>query len=69
MSTNNDRITELEIQIAHQNRVIEELSDEIHRQDLEISRLKRRMDAVLGHLQDQSSPGAAADPNQKPPHW
>lgn len=69
MTAENDRIDELEIQLAHQARVIEDLSDVIHQQGQALARTERRLEAVIGRLREAEDPGSAPAADQKPPHW
>ncbi|WP_319530989.1 SlyX family protein [uncultured Cohaesibacter sp.] len=63
-----ERIVDLEIQVTHQSKTIEELSDVISQQWQHIDRLTRQLkgltDTVL-ELEDHFGPPA----NQKPPHY
>jgi len=63
-----ERIVDLEIQVTHQSKTIEELSEVISQQWKHIDRLNRQMqglsDTVLD-LEEQIGPPA----NQKPPHY
>jgi len=63
-----DRVTDLEITVAHQDQRLEELSDVIRDQWGVIDRLKRHLDLLTTKYQEmqdkQSPPG-----NVKPPHY
>ena len=66
-----ERLTELEIQIAHVQRTYDQLNEVVTEQTLEIDRLQRR----LGRLADQlermkAKPEMPPDPlDEKPPHY
>ena len=63
-----ERLAELEIQLAHQGRSIEELSDMVSKQWEMIDRMSRQIRSLkdaLVELEDNSAPAA----NQKPPHY
>lgn len=64
------RITELEIQLAHQSATVDELNDIVAKQWHEIDRLKKQMARMTGRLEsvEQSLPKGAAD-DQPPPHY
>ncbi len=65
------RVTKLEEQLAHLERVVEELSDVASRQGDEIDRLTRRL-AMLTEREaerEASEGGRAPLADQKPPHW
>lgn len=65
------RLTDFEIQLAHQSLVVDELNAVVTRQAAEIDRLSRRvallMQRAAQHEADQL-PGSSAA-NQKPPHY
>lgn len=64
-----DRLTNLEIRAAEQERTIEELSGQIAEQWKTIDALKRRLDALTERfltLEEQAAPDV---PVTKPPHW
>lgn len=69
-SNRDNRVTELEIQVSHQTRVVEELSDVVARQAEEISRLQRQMKLLLEQAAEtEAGAGSVVIANQKPPHW
>ena len=70
MATVEERITELEIQLAHQNKVIDELNDIVARQDKEMSALTRKVQLLLESAADMQTAGQGVVlADQKPPHW
>ncbi len=63
------RITELEIALAHQTHTVEELSSEMATQNQRIERLEKTLKALvqrLLELEDSAAPGAEIT---KPPHY
>lgn len=65
-----DRITELEIALAHQERLCEELSDLVRAQADLLDRVERRTALLLARLaalERGDEPPPAAD--VRPPHW
>lgn len=66
-----DRTTQLEEQIAHLIRTVEDLSDVVARQDREIERLTRRMQLLIDRAveQDAETGGSIPLTDQRPPHW
>lgn len=63
------RIDDLEMLVAHQARVIEELSDELRRQGDAVDRLQKAVRSLgeqFQALEDGSTPRAE---NTKPPHY
>ena len=78
--SDDDRLTKLEMMVAHQDRQIQDLSDMISRQWKDIDVLKLRLERVTKQLRESSS--AIYDPAQegdlsvadiaaaeKPPHY
>ena len=65
-----NRITELEVQLAHQTATVDELNDMVAKQWQEIDRLKKQMTRLIGRLEsvEQSLPKGATD-DQPPPHY
>lgn len=64
-----ERLTELETRVAFQEHTIHELSDEIYRQQKQITHLEQLCKLMLQKLQDVSAdlPGKPVD--EKPPHY
>jgi SlyX protein len=63
--TEGERLTELEIRYTHQQELLEQLSDVIAQQGLEIASLR----AALGALQRQADAAGLTPPNEPPPHY
>lgn len=64
-----DRLTELEIALAHQERLAEELSDVVRAQSGRIDRLERAVLELAGRLEAAEDGREAAPANVRPPHW
>lgn len=66
-----DRITELEEQVAHLTRVVEDLSDVVARQDRVLETLTRRLQMLMERAAEQELEMGGTVPlaDQKPPHW
>ncbi|GGW24772.1 slyX protein [Gemmobacter lanyuensis] len=69
-----ERITAMEELLAHLTRTVEDLSDVMASQALEIDQLKRRVLLLLEREAEREAmerDGAGAIPlaDQKPPHW
>lgn len=66
-----DRITELEVALAHLTRVTDDLSEVIARQDQEISRLTRRLEMLMRAEAERQAQGegSVAIADQPPPHY
>lgn len=69
MSAAEERLTQLEVLAAEQEKVIQELSGEIAEQWKVIERMQKKLDALTERflaLEEQSAPDI---PITKPPHW
>ena len=66
-----ERITQLEMQTAHQTRILEELNDVVTQHGREIDILTRRLRVVMERLaeHDLATGDTAPWADQKPPHW
>lgn len=64
------RINNLEIQLAHQSALLDELNDTIVKQWAEIDALKKQLNQTKGRLEqvEDALPQSAPD-NQRPPHY
>lgn len=64
-------IRDLEEEVAHLRRVVEDLSDVIARQDREIGQLARRVEMLMAREAEREFEGGGSVPlaDQKPPHW
>ncbi len=64
------RLTELEVQLAHQSSTVDELNDMVAKQWHEIDQLKKQLIRLTGRLEqveDTMPKGASED--QPPPHY
>jgi SlyX protein len=64
-----DRIESLEERIAHLIRTVEDLSDVVARQAVEIDRLNRLTRLLAEREAEREAGGDAPAANVKPPHW
>ena len=63
-----ERLNQLESVVALQDNTIHQLHDEMFRQQQDISRLLRRVEALESRIGElDASEGVAGD--EKPPHW
>jgi len=70
MTDRDARLTELEIALAHQERVSEDLSENVRAQDGRLDRLDRHVTALLDRLSALEAGGLAMPPaDSRPPHW
>lgn len=66
----NDRTTELETRVAFQDKTIQELNEVVTRQQGEIDRLVRDLEALKVQVRTMSSyPVASRDEETPPPHY
>ena len=64
------RLTDLEIQFAHQTALMDELNEIVISQWAEIDRMKKRLDAQKTRLQQvELALPEGTDDNQPPPHY
>ncbi len=62
------RIIQLETIVAMQDETLAGLGAELYRQQQELARLARRIEALEGRLADLANPPPAAG-DERPPHW
>jgi SlyX protein len=65
------RITELEIQLAHVQRLYEQLNEVVTAQAMEADRMARQMAQLNDHVRQlKAKPLPSVDPlDEKPPHY
>lgn len=67
---NESRMVELEIKVAHAERTIEDLSEGIYHQQLQIEKLENALQLLAKKLQSNSTGELEIGPaNEKPPHY
>jgi len=65
-----NRLTEIEIKLAHIEQSLNELSDVMYQQQGLIDRLEQNYDSLRQRIQGQGEGGDAATPtDEKPPHY
>jgi SlyX protein len=66
-----DRVEAAEVHITHLVRTVEELSDQVALQGLEIDRLKARLQMLIDRLSKHDSGEESEIPllDQRPPHY
>lgn len=69
MDISANRLTELEIRIAEQERIIEELSDQLAQQWKHIDDLNHRLSVLTKRFVSLEEQAAPDIPITKPPHW
>ena len=72
-ATNDDedaRIEELEMRLAHQEKAVTELGDELYRQQRQIARLETALRLLAARLERAELEHAAGNPvDEVPPHY
>ena len=63
-----DRLDRLEMHVAQQDQVIEDLSDALARQQKDLDRLKARLEASDARIAELEA-GQPEAPGEKPPHY
>lgn len=63
-----DRLIALETRLAHYERLVDELSDELHRQSGLIERLERQITKLQEQLSDMAWQNSPQD-ERPPPHY
>ncbi|MCP4114329.1 MAG: SlyX family protein [Desulfobacteraceae bacterium] len=66
-----DRLIDIEIKIAYQEKTIKDLNDVVYEQQQEIERLASLYDTLVKQVKELSefSMGIDAPANEKPPHY
>lgn len=67
--TEADRLTQLEMLAAEQDRTIEELSGQVAAQWKEIETLRHKLEVLTKRLVDVEANAAPDIPVTRPPHW
>lgn len=69
--TEPDRLTALEMALAHQERLIEDLNGVVREQADRLDRLQAQLRHLAGRLAEAEAalPDAAGEANVPPPHW
>ncbi len=70
-NANNSRVCELETQIAHIQRLYDQLNEVVTDQSKDIDRMRRQISALQSQIKEiKEKPLPAADPlDEKPPHY
>ena len=65
-----DKLQTVEERVAHLQRVVEDLSDVVARQDAELRRLGRHVGLLMEREADrEAAQGSIPLADQRPPHW
>lgn len=64
-----DRLIDIETKIAHQEHLLEELSQVLYEQQKTIDHLEKRLILLTKKFEDANDTGEIGPANQKPPHY
>lgn len=64
-----EKIIDIEIRMAYQDDIIQDLSDVVYKQQKQIDQLEKMMELMLGKLQDLSQNPTTKHLDEKPPHY
>jgi SlyX protein len=65
-----DRFINIEIKVAHQEDLVELLSQRIYEQQQQIDKLEQLCAVLVQRLRDQSQGGSTSQlPHERPPHY
>jgi SlyX protein len=65
-----ERLTEIEIKVSHQEDMLESLNQTVYQQQKKIDQLEAMVAALAKHLQQVREAGREIGPaNEKPPHY
>jgi len=62
-----ERVTNIEIQLMHHENTIQQLSDVITHQQLDIEKMQQEIKLIRKHLQSVTSPDVIAPEDEEPP--
>jgi uncharacterized coiled-coil protein SlyX len=63
----NERITNIEIQLMHHENTIQQLSDVITHQQLDMEKMQQEIKLIMKHLQSVTSSDLIAPEDEEPP--
>jgi SlyX protein len=66
-SENNEKLADLEIQLAHQSKLLEELNEIVRAQWAEIDKLTRSVTVLANRLVNVEDEGKKGTPGDEPP--
>lgn len=67
--TKSNRLDDLEILVAHQSRMLDDLNEVIVDQGKTIAELRRKLEILSGRIEEFEAQTDRPAANQKPPHW
>ncbi|AQX17941.1 SlyX protein [Bartonella sp. CDC_skunk] len=67
--SHDNRMTELEIKLAHQEKLVEELSCVVTDQWKSLDEISKKLNALTKRLLDLEERNSSEIPVERPPHW
>ncbi len=68
-----ERIERLEMEVAHQQRTLDQLNEVVIEQSVDLLRLQRTLEQLAKQLEELTTPPVGAEPldlvEEKPPHY
>ncbi|HRO14009.1 MAG TPA: SlyX family protein [Paracoccus sp. (in: a-proteobacteria)] len=64
-----DKLQAVEERVAHLQRMVDDLSDVVTRQDADIRRLSRHVGLLMEREAEREAAEGAPPADQRPPHW
>ena len=68
-----ERIERLEMEVAHQQRTLDQLNEVVIEQSIDLLRLQRTIQRIAKQLESLATPAGDAEPvdlaDEKPPHY
>jgi uncharacterized coiled-coil protein SlyX len=65
----NDRLERIEIKLAHLEQAVQQISDEVARQQQQLEQALSRAQRLSSRLEELEGGGASAGGYEKPPHY
>lgn len=68
-----ERVERLEMEVAHQQRTLDQLNEVVIEQSLDLLRVQRTLQQLAKQLEDLATPPVTSEPvdlvDEKPPHY
>lgn len=67
---NENQLIDIEIKLAHQDKTLQELSDVIYKQQLQIESIEKSLKTLISRIQNGTNGESEIGPaDEKPPHY
>ena len=67
--SNEDRLERIEVKLAHLEQAVQQISDEVARQQLQLEQVLARAQRLRHRLDELEGGGASAGGFERPPHY